>query len=459
MKASKNHTLAVNGEKLKLLGQITFNTSFDIEGKYQVEVTTWVSAKDGCKPNLLGTDFLESTVKSIDLTTPKIDLKTYPEVAVTLSRYQTKSYPYISSYKIVTLDQQLPLAPKSTRVISIRPPNEFFRKGTSFVIGSELQAQGIYTYNVQCFRKEKVLPIILNNPQNNKVVIQKSPIGHTLEDIEIRQDPEFSVVDNVAFINHLMNSDTNWDQIFHVSEKQGPKISKIQNFFASKTPEKQKKTEKRKRQQDFTNNYELETDFSDDLKNLRPQLETTDENIRPVELPKEKLNRFDKTDQAFLKKFDFSQADINDENLDKLLRTLTKNKDVYSQHKYDVGKIKQKFHVKLLPNSTLTKQRPSKVPLHYQEKLENLLEQLCKTGIIREMGNDKEMGSEFINPIIILPKGNTVKLVIDARYLNSITDLSRYSWPLEPIGSLLTRLKGNFFTTSVISVQLITKFL
>ena len=77
---------------------------------------------------------------------------------------------------------------------------------------------------------------MLNNPQNNKVVIQKGPIGHTLEDIEIRQDPEFSVVDNVAFINHLMNSDTNWDQIFHVSEKQGPKISKIQNFFAGKTP-------------------------------------------------------------------------------------------------------------------------------------------------------------------------------------------------------------------------------
>ena len=178
---------------------------------------------------------------------------------------------------------------------------------------------------------------MLNNPQNTKVVIQKGPIGYTLEDIEIKQDTEYSVVDNVAFINHLMNSDTNWDQIFHVSEKQGPKISKIQSFFeTNKTPEKQMKTEKRKRQQDFTNNYELETDFSDDLKDLKPQLETTDENIRPVELPKEKLNRFDKTDQTFLKKFDFSQADINDENLDKLLKTLTKNKDVYSQHKYDV---------------------------------------------------------------------------------------------------------------------------
>ena len=200
-------------------------------------------------------DFLESTVKSIDVSTRKIDLKTYPEVAVKLSRYQTKSYLYVSSYKNVTLDQQLPLAPKSTRVISIGPPNEFFRKRISFVIGSELQAQGIYTYNVQFFRKEKELPKMLNNPQNNIVVIQKGPIGHTLEDIEIKQYTEYSVVDNVEFINHLMNSDTNWDQIFDFSEKQGPKISKIQNLFeTNKTTEKQKKTEKRKRQQDFTNN-------------------------------------------------------------------------------------------------------------------------------------------------------------------------------------------------------------
>ena len=58
------------------------------------------------------------------------------------------------------------------------------------------------------------------------------------------------------------------------------------------------------------------------------------------------------------------------------------------------------------------------------------------------------MGSECINPIIILPKGNIVKLVINARYLNSITNLSRYSCALEPIGSLITKIKLNFFTTS-----------
>ena len=64
------------------------------------------------------------------------------------------------------------------------------------------------------------------------------------------------------------------------------------------------------------------------------------------------------------------------------------------------------------------------------------------------MGSKTEMGSECINPIIVLSKGNIVKLVIDSRYLNSITDLSRYSWPLEPIGSFITKTKENFFTTS-----------
>ena len=77
-----------------------------------------------------------------------------------------------------------------------------------------------------------------------------------------------------------------------------------------------------------------------------------------------------------------------------------------------------------------------------------MLEQLCKAGIIREVGDETEMESSFINPEIILTKGNIVKLVIDARNLNSITGLSKYSWPLEPIGSLLTRLNGNYSTKS-----------
>jgi len=61
---------------------------------------------------------------------------------------------------------------------------------------------------------------------------------------------------------------------------------------------------------------------------------------------------------------------------------------------------------------------------------------------------ENEMGNEFINPIIILLKGDTIKIVLDARYLNSVTDLSSYYWPLEPLEMLLTRIKGKWFTTA-----------
>ena len=130
------------------------------------------------------------------------------------------------------------------------------------------------------------------------------------------------------------------------------------------------------------------------------------------------------------------------------MRVLNENNDVFSKFTSDVGNITQEFHVKLKKDAELWKQRPSEVPLHYRARLEILLKELQRARIFREMGSDVEMGSFFTNPIIILPKGDTVKLVIDARYLNSITDLSNYSWPLEPVQMLLTRLDGVYYTTS-----------
>ena len=134
-----------------------------------------------------------------------------------------------------------------------------------------------------------------------------------------------------------------------------------------------------------------------------------------------------------------------------LIDMIIDSRDVYSQHKCDIGQTKQRFHVTLKPNSELRKQRPSKVPLHLKDKLEKLLGQLKETGIIREMGDDYELGSLFVNPIILLSKADYVKLVIDARYLNSITDLTNYSWPLEPVQMIVTRINGKYFTASDLS--------
>ena len=134
-----------------------------------------------------------------------------------------------------------------------------------------------------------------------------------------------------------------------------------------------------------------------------------------------------------------------------LIDMLVDARDVYSQHKFDVGKTRQNFHVTLKPNIELKQQRPSKVPLHLKEKLEKLLTQLKDADINREMGDNDEMGSLFVNPITLMPKKDYVKLVIDARYLNSLTDLTNYYWPLEPVQMIMTRVNGKVFSVSDLS--------
>ena len=67
------------------------------------------------------------------------------------------------------------------------------------------------------------------------------------------------------------------------------------------------------------------------------------------------------------------------------------------------------------------------------------------------MGDDDKMGSLFVNPIILMPKNDYVKLVIDARYLNSVTDLTNYSWPLEPVQMIMTRVNSKIFSVTDLS--------
>ena len=125
--------------------------------------------------------------------------------------------------------------------------------------------------------------------------------------------------------------------------------------------------------------------------------------------------------------------------------------DVYPLHKFDVGKTRQKIHVTLKPNVELKRQRASNVPLHLKDNLGKLLTQIKDADNIREVGDDDEMGSLFVNPIILMPKNDYVKLVIDARYLNSVTDLTNYSWPLEPVQMIMTRVNGKFFSVNDLS--------
>ena len=200
---------------------------------------------------------------------------------------------------------------------------------------------------------------------------------------------------------------------------------------------------------------ELETDFTRDAKSCQPPCEEQFKIFRPKE-DNERLIEYylqyqNKEAVQYIKEFDFRYSDLTDEELVLLIDLLMDARDVYSQHKFDVGKTRQKFNIKLEQGAILKRQRPSKVPLHLREKLEKLLTQLKEADIIREMGDDDEMGSLFVNPIILQPKHDYVKLMIDARYLNSVTDLTNYSWPLEPIQTIMTLINGKIFSVGDLS--------
>ena len=169
-------------------------------------------------------------------------------------------------------------------------------------------------------------------------------------------------------------------------------------------------------------NRELETVFTENSKSFQPTcdeqfpvLREKDHNNRLIDhylqhQPKELIN--------YVKEFDFQYSDITDGEMILLIDIIVDARDVCSQHKFDVGKTRQNFHVTLKPNVELKRQRSCKVPLHLKEKLEKLLRQLKDADIIREMGDNDEMRSSLVNPIILMPKNDYVKLVIDARYLN-----------------------------------------
>ena len=67
------------------------------------------------------------------------------------------------------------------------------------------------------------------------------------------------------------------------------------------------------------------------------------------------------------------------------------------------------------------------------------------------MGDDDEMGSLFVNPVILMPENDYVKLVIDASYFNSVTELTNFSWHLEPVQMIMTRVSGKVFSVSDLS--------
>ena len=90
--------------------------------------------------------------------------------------------------------------------------------------------------------------------------------------------------------------------------------------------------------------------------------------------------------QQFIKKFNFDYSDLTDTEYVNLCNVLIDNQNCYAKHKIDVGKISTPFRIRIKDNCKLQTQRPSKVPIHYRDRLNKLLLELEKYKIIKQIG-------------------------------------------------------------------------
>ena len=86
--------------------------------------------------------------------------------------------------------------------------------------------------------------------------------------------------------------------------------------------------------------------------------------------------------QQLIKKFNFENSDLTDIEYVNLCNILINNQQCYAKHKNDVEKISTTFRIRIKENCKLQTQRPSKVPIHYRGRLNNLLTEFEKYNII-----------------------------------------------------------------------------
>ena len=127
--------------------------------------------------------------------------------------------------------------------------------------------------------------------------------------------------------------------------------------------------------------------------------------------------------------FNFQHSQITQNEFDKLAKQLIKFSSVYATSKFE--------------------QRASKVPIHLHDKVNRLLNNLEQFEIISPVNKEEQpKGNTFINPVIILAEGESLKIVLDARHLNSLIEESKCNWPIEPIQVILTKINGKYYFTT-----------
>ena len=136
---------------------------------------------------------------------------------------------------------------------------------------------------------------------------------------------------------------------------------------------------------------------------------------------------------------EFQRSHLIQIQFQNVIEIIVKYRNIYATTKFDVGKAKVKLNLPKKRYTIFKKQRISKVPIHLRERIQKLHDVLKKYDISAPVIKEQlSTGNIFTNPVIILRKGESLKIVLDARYLNSMIDESKCNRPIESVDVSLT---------------------
>ena len=145
----------------------------------------------------------------------------------------------------------------------------------------------------------------------------------------------------------------------------------------------------------------------------------------------------------------FRYSQTTQKKFEHLAEFLVKYPKVYATSKFDIGKVKSLLHLSLKPDAVFKKQGASKVPIHLQGKVNRLLDILVQYEFNFPVNKEEQpIGNTFIIPVTVLAKGESLKSVLDARYLNSRINESKCNWPITPIQVIFAKANGRYFKTA-----------
>ena len=379
---SKTLTVA-NQTEVPILhyANIILNTTIDENSRY----FSVLFAVADIKYNILGTPFFEDNIQNINIQDFTLEFKYQSKTHPNYTKFTTllsKDYPYFSYIYRIISETQIRLKQKSSKIahfpiknyhhlhFTTTPQNHFFPSVPHTYFATEFRTNFNF-FEVSTDDKPDICATITQNTSKHVATLPTGHIGY-IEVPITNEKPKLFQVNDIKTLIHKVTftydpeiteplPQTNYIVQYDDPTTPSPQLSKHQIYLTN---------------DDIPNHtsplYNVQPTSHSSKKRIFPSLPYTSENLK------------------FINKINFQFSDLTDTEYITLCNMLLKCKSCYATHKNDVGKISTPLRIRLKPNAQLMTQRPSKVPMHFRDKLNVLLKKLEKYNIIKQIGSSPQ---------------------------------------------------------------------